>query len=177
MPYGFFYGLEIAAVVTITLLGILVNSLLGKKSIFSSFYQHFQRKRKEYALCCPINFFCEIFSPVHGTLQASDHFILPWLIFHVPLIIGLFCAFVCIIILLHPIIYRAFGVIPMVFGVYLLWAWIKVKSESKHQGIPDQNLQFQLTINLKLSQNAFENYNFFCFVHIFICLFQKIVYF
>ena len=30
MPYGFFYGLELAAVVTITLLGILVNSLLGK---------------------------------------------------------------------------------------------------------------------------------------------------
>ena len=36
------------------------------------------------------------FFSVHGTLQASDHFILPWLIFHVPLIIGLFCAFVCI---------------------------------------------------------------------------------
>ena len=30
LPFGFLYGLEIASVVTTTVLGILVNSLLGK---------------------------------------------------------------------------------------------------------------------------------------------------
>lgn len=159
MPYGFFYGLEIAAVVTITLLGILVNSLLGKKYIFLVLFQHFQKKKEriKMRIMLPKWFFSWIFFLVHGTLQASDHFILPWLIFHVPLIIGLFCAFVCIIILLHPIIYRAFGVIPMVFGVYLLWAWIKVKSEYYityvHMYLRKWNSNFALPLISELQQN------------------------
>jgi len=106
--------LELAAVITITLLGILVNSLL-----------------------------------VHGTLHTSDTFLLPWLIFHVPLIIGLFCAFVCIIILLQPIEYRAFGLIPMVFAIYLLWAWIKIQqyyTEIRRKG------QFQNRVYCQISQ-------------------------
>ena len=63
MPYGFFYGLEIAAVVTITLLGILVNSLLGKKYIFLVLFQHFQKKKEKNAHnAAQMIFFREFFS-------------------------------------------------------------------------------------------------------------------
>ena len=63
MPYGFFYGLELAAVITITLLGILVNSLLGENSPFRcSIFSSILNIRNSYILNknssdCPKNNF------------------------------------------------------------------------------------------------------------------------
>ena len=117
---GFSFSINIANFEVFLQMIKLTKNLFFLKSDIVLKHQEFVSKTQyESAL---------IYLTVHGTLHHSDTFLLPWLIFHVPLIIGLFCAFVCIIILLDPIVYRAFGVIPMVFGVYLLWCWIKVSS-------------------------------------------------
>ena len=53
--------------------------------------------------------------------------LVPWLLVHGLLILSLVIAFIIVIILVQPIEHRWFALMPLLFGLYLVVAWIKVR--------------------------------------------------
>ena len=53
--------------------------------------------------------------------------LVPWLLVHALLILSLVIAFIIVIILVQPIEHRWFALMPLLFGLYLVVAWIKVR--------------------------------------------------
>lgn len=86
-----FYGLELAGVVTVTILAILVNFFL-----------------------------------IYGILSESSAFLLPWLCFHVGLIIALICATIVIVVFVFPFINRAYAAIPLTFAIAFIFFWTTI---------------------------------------------------
>uniref|UniRef100_A0A0K2UB33 DUF7027 domain-containing protein n=1 Tax=Lepeophtheirus salmonis TaxID=72036 RepID=A0A0K2UB33_LEPSM len=63
---------------------------------------------------------------VYGVSNSSSSFMLPWLIFNVLFIIGLYVAAAVVFVLAHPLINKLWGLIPAVVGFIYIYFWVKV---------------------------------------------------
>ena len=102
--------LEIVEVSFTSILGILVNILL-RKLLFSN-----SRKNQTW-----ITFFS-----VYGVLRKSKLFLLPWLAFHVFLILAAILTTIVVLVKAKPMIYRLFFLVPLGCGLYFIFCWAKV---------------------------------------------------
>ena len=89
------------------MLGILVNILL-RKSVSNN-----EKKN--------LNFFL-----VYGVLRKSKLFLLPWLAFHVFLILAAILTTIVVLVKAKPMIYRLFFLVPLGSGLYFIFCWTKV---------------------------------------------------
>ena len=64
---------------------------------------------------------------VYGIFAVGKSLLVPWLLVHALLILSLVIAFIIVIILVQPIEHRWFALMPLLFGLYLVVAWIKVR--------------------------------------------------
>ena len=102
--------LEIVEVSFTSILGILVNILL-RKLLFSNSW-----KNQTW-----ITFFS-----VYGVLRKSKLFLLPWLAFHVFLILAAILTTIVVLVKAKPMIYRLFFLVPLGCGLYFIFCWAKV---------------------------------------------------
>ena len=60
-------------------------------------------------------------------MTERRYFLLPWLLFHALVVVALVIVFIIVIVLGQPIEHRWWALVPLFFGLYLVYAWIKVK--------------------------------------------------
>ena len=93
-----------------SILGILVNILL-RKLLFSNL----RKNQTENP-----------FFSVYGVLRKSKLFLLPWLAFHVFLILAAILTTIVVLVKAKPMIYRLFFLVPLGCGLYFIFCWAKV---------------------------------------------------
>ena len=60
-------------------------------------------------------------------MTERRYFLLPWLLFHALVVVALVIVFIIVIVLGQPIEHRWWALVPLFFGLYLVYAWIKVR--------------------------------------------------
>lgn len=63
---------------------------------------------------------------VYGVMTERRYFLLPWLLFHALVVVALVIVFIIVIVLGQPIEHRWWALVPLFFGLYLVYAWIKL---------------------------------------------------
>ena len=128
--------LEIVEVSFTSILGILVNILL-RKLLFSN-----SRKNQTW-----ITFFS-----VYGVLRKSKLFLLPWLAFHVFLILAAILTTIVVLVKAKPMIYRLFFLVPLGSGLYFIFCWTKVHTHHLLIVTPKYNHRFRSSTTTFISR-------------------------
>lgn len=63
---------------------------------------------------------------LYGVLRKSKLFLLPWLAFHVFLILAAILTTIVVLVKAKPMIYRLFFLVPLGCGLYFIFCWAKV---------------------------------------------------
>ena len=67
---------------------------------------------------------------VYGVLRKSKLFLLPWLAFHVFLILAAILTTIVVLVKAKPMIYRLFFLVPLGSGLYFIFCWTKVHAQT-----------------------------------------------